>query len=68
RLVQPVSESLRSGGRAHAQEVPVEEPDRERVVPEAAQVQADPPSVAACGSRGREEHADSKASQASQAA
>ncbi len=38
RLVQPVSEPLRSKGRAHAQEVPVEEPDRERVVPEAAQI------------------------------
>jgi hypothetical protein len=42
-LVQPVSGPLRSKGQAHAQEVPVEEPDRERVVPEAAQMQADPP-------------------------
>jgi hypothetical protein len=41
--------------------VPVEGPDRERVVPEAAQMQADPPSVAARGCRGQEEPADSKA-------
>ncbi len=68
RLVQPVSEPLRSKGRAHAQEMPVEELDRERVVPEAAQMQADPPSVAAYGSRGREEHADSETGQASRAA
>jgi hypothetical protein len=60
-LMQPVSEPLPSKGQAHAQEVPVEEPDRERVVPEAAQVQEDPPSVAARGCRVREEPADSKA-------
>jgi hypothetical protein len=53
-LVQTVSEPLRSKGREHAQEVPVEKPDRERVVPGAAQVQADPPSIAARGCRGRE--------------
>jgi hypothetical protein len=42
-------------------EVRFEEPDSERVVPEAAQMQADPPSVAARGCRGREEPADSEA-------
>ncbi len=53
-LVQTVSEPLRSEGRVHAQEVPVEKLDRERVMPGAAQVQADPPSIAARGCRGRE--------------
>ncbi len=60
-LVQTVSEPLRSKGRAHAQEVPVEKPERERVVPGAAQVQAYPPSIAARGCRGREKPADSEA-------
>jgi hypothetical protein len=61
RLVQAVSEPLRPKERAHAQQVPVEKPGRERTVPGAAQVQADPPLIAARGCRGREKPADSKA-------
>jgi hypothetical protein len=46
----------------------VEKPGPDLAVPGAAQVQADPPSIAARGCRGREEPADSEAGQASRAA
>jgi hypothetical protein len=64
-LVQTASVPLRPRGQAHAQEMPEEKPDLERAVPGAEQVQADPPLIAARGYRGREEPADSEASQAS---
>jgi hypothetical protein len=67
-LVQAVSEPLLPREQAYAQEVPVEKSDLERAVPEAAQVKADPPSIAAHGCGGREEPADSEAGQASRAA
>jgi hypothetical protein len=67
-LVQVVAELLRPKGLEHAQKVAVGKPDRERSVPGAAQVHADPPSIAAHGCRWREKPADSEAGQASGAA